>query len=104
MFISDNWKDYELLYCGAGEKYERWGDVTLRRPDPQAVWPVIKNGKEISMVRLCLFFLAISLGPDRIASFLAFSREGSGWCPGVVSFPRKQGIDTQTPWVRRSFC
>lgn len=52
MFISDNWKDYELLYCGAGEKYERWGDVTLRRPDPQAVWPVIRNGKEIPMDEL----------------------------------------------------
>ena len=67
-----------------------------------------KEGSEIAPgeknLRLCLFFLAISLGPDRIASFLAFSREGSGWCPGVVSFPRKQGIDTQTPWVRRSFC
>ena len=52
MFISGNWKDYELLYCGGGEKYERWGDVTLRRPDPQAVWPVIKDGKEISMDNL----------------------------------------------------
>ena len=49
MFISGNWKDYELLYCGGGEKYERWGDVTLRRPDPQAVWPVIKDGREVSM-------------------------------------------------------
>ena len=52
MFVSGNWKDYELLYCGGGEKYERWGDVTLRRPDPQAVWPVIKDGKEISMDNL----------------------------------------------------
>ena len=45
MFVSGNWKDYELLYAGGGEKYERWGDVILRRPDPQAVWPVIKDGK-----------------------------------------------------------
>ena len=52
MFISDKWKDYEVLYCGAGEKYERWGDIVLRRPDPQAVWPVIKDGKEISMEEL----------------------------------------------------
>ena len=49
MFVSGNWKDYELLYAGGGEKYERWGNVTLRRPDPQAVWPVIKDGKVISM-------------------------------------------------------
>ena len=52
MFVSGNWKDYELLYAGGGEKYERWGDVILRRPDPQAVWPVIKDGKETSMDRL----------------------------------------------------
>ena len=46
MFIADNWKDFEVLYAGAQEKYERWGDVLLRRPDPQAVWPVFANGKE----------------------------------------------------------
>ena len=43
MFISGNWKDYELMYAGGGEKYERWGNVVLRRPDPQAVWPVISD-------------------------------------------------------------
>ena len=49
MFISGNWKDYELMYAGGGEKYERWGNVILRRPDPQAVWPVIRDGREVSM-------------------------------------------------------
>ena len=39
MFIANNWQDYEVLDCGAGEKLERWGDVYLRRPDPQAIWP-----------------------------------------------------------------
>jgi 23S rRNA (cytosine1962-C5)-methyltransferase len=29
---------YELLDSGAGEKFERFGDVILRRPDPQALW------------------------------------------------------------------
>lgn len=46
MFIADKWNDYEVLYAGAEEKYERWGDVILRRPDPQAIWPVIKDGQE----------------------------------------------------------
>jgi 23S rRNA (cytosine1962-C5)-methyltransferase len=31
-------KDYELLDSGEGEKLERFGDVVLRRPDPQALW------------------------------------------------------------------
>lgn len=39
MWTSDQWKDYELLDCGGGEKLERWGDYTLVRPDPQAIWP-----------------------------------------------------------------
>ena len=47
MFLADNWKDFEVLYAGEQEKYERWGDVLLRRPDPQAVWPVHEGGKEV---------------------------------------------------------
>lgn len=38
--ISDEWKDYECLDAGNGEKLERWKNVILRRPDPQAMWPV----------------------------------------------------------------
>lgn len=33
-----NWKDYELLDCGDFEKLERFGNVILIRPEPQAVW------------------------------------------------------------------
>lgn len=36
--IADGWKDYEVIATGGGEKLERWGDVTLLRPDPQAIW------------------------------------------------------------------
>lgn len=39
MFLADRWTDFELMYAGEGEKYERWGDVFLQRPDPQAIWP-----------------------------------------------------------------
>ena len=38
--ISDEWKDYECLDAGNGEKLERWGNVILRRPDPQAMWEI----------------------------------------------------------------
>ena len=38
--ISNSWKDYECLDAGNGEKLERWGNVILRRPDPQAMWKV----------------------------------------------------------------
>lgn len=38
MFLSDKWKDYELLDASNGEKLERWNNIVLRRPDPQIVW------------------------------------------------------------------
>lgn len=45
MLFADDWKDYELIDAGGGEKLERWGDYILRRPDPQAIWPVFGNEK-----------------------------------------------------------
>ena len=38
MWASAGWREYELLDCGRGEKLERWGEYTLVRPDPQAIW------------------------------------------------------------------
>lgn len=43
MLISNEWKDYECISAGNGEKLERWGKVILRRPEPQAMWLVSKN-------------------------------------------------------------
>ena len=40
MYLSDSWRDFELLDAGDGNKLERWGSVLLLRPDPQAVWPM----------------------------------------------------------------
>lgn len=39
-------QDFELLDSGEGEKLERYGTVTLARPDPQALWP-----KQLSKTR-----------------------------------------------------
>lgn len=33
-----DWKEYQLIDSGDGEKLERFGEVTVRRPEPQAVW------------------------------------------------------------------
>lgn len=40
MRLSNEWKDYECIDAGNGEKLERWGNVIFRRPDPQAMWPI----------------------------------------------------------------
>ena len=38
MQISYDWQDYKCLASGYGEKLECWGNVVLRRPDPQIIW------------------------------------------------------------------
>ena len=40
MQVVQDWQDYELIDAGNGEKVERWGTVTLRRPDSQVLWPI----------------------------------------------------------------
>lgn len=38
MLINRDFKDYECIDAGNGEKIERFGKIILRRPDPQAMW------------------------------------------------------------------
>ena len=38
MRIAKNWADYRLIDTKSGERLERWGDITLIRPDPQVIW------------------------------------------------------------------
>ena len=37
-YPSNNWKDYELIDSGNGEKLERFGQYCLARPEPKALW------------------------------------------------------------------
>ena len=46
MIVATDWKDYELIDAGDGEKLERWGKYILVRPDPQAVWSKNPNLKK----------------------------------------------------------
>lgn len=41
-----SWKDYELIDCGGFEKLERFGELVLARPEPQAVWNKGMTGRE----------------------------------------------------------
>jgi len=43
MWIADRWKAYTVLDASGGEKLERWGEYTLRRPDPQVIWKTEEN-------------------------------------------------------------
>lgn len=38
MKIAPDWKEYSVIATGDGEKLEKWGNLTLLRPDPQVIW------------------------------------------------------------------
>lgn len=42
----EHWQDYELLDCGNFEKLERFGQVVLIRPEPQALWQPVWSAEE----------------------------------------------------------
>ena len=46
IWISDGWKDYEVLDTSNGERLERWGKYILVRPDPQVIWNTPHKAKE----------------------------------------------------------
>ena len=43
MRLSSDWKSYKIIDAGNGEKLESWDGILLRRPDPQAIWPIQNN-------------------------------------------------------------
>lgn len=43
MRTASNWKDYVLLDAADGEKLEKWGGISLVRPDPQIIWKTEKT-------------------------------------------------------------
>lgn len=43
MRLSSDWKSYKIIDAGNGEKLESWDGIILRRPDPQAIWPIQNN-------------------------------------------------------------
>lgn len=43
--VSQDWKEFECIDAGDGEKLENWNGIILRRPDPQAIWLVQKENE-----------------------------------------------------------
>lgn len=43
MRFTKEFKDYELIDAACGKKLERWGDIILIRPEPQAIWDKPKS-------------------------------------------------------------
>lgn len=81
-----HWVDYELIDCGNYEKLERYGSVTLIRPEPQAVW-----GKSLSDSEW-----------QRIHDirFEAKTPTSGNWIKKHKSIPDEWEIDYQNTWVQ----
>ncbi len=45
MRFANDFSDYELLDVNRSNRLERWGDIILIRPDPQAIWDLPQNDK-----------------------------------------------------------
>ena len=69
MWISDKWKDFELIDCSKGEKLERWGKYYLVRPDPQAIWDTPRHNPHWN---------------DRDASYRRSETGGGSWDKGKL--------------------
>lgn len=41
--LAPDWQDYKIMGSGDGLKLERWGNIVLLRPDPQAIWGATVN-------------------------------------------------------------
>ena len=75
MKFNNEWKDYEIIETGSGEKLERWGKVTLLRPDPQIIWK-----KNINEKRADAHYLRSSTGGGKWKNLKNFPEEWVvGW-------------------------
>ena len=36
--VATDWKDYQIIATGDGQKLEKWGNLVLLRTDPQIIW------------------------------------------------------------------
>ena len=42
--VAEPWDAWGLIDCGNGQKLERYGDITVVRPEPQAMWAPARDG------------------------------------------------------------
>ena len=75
MRFNDEWKDYEIIETGSGEKLEKWGKITLLRPDPQIIWK-----KQISEKKADAHYLRSSTGGGKWKNIKPIPEEWQvGW-------------------------
>jgi len=43
MKVVNDFKEYQIIDMKSGQKLEKWGNITLLRPDPQIIWNEMSN-------------------------------------------------------------
>lgn len=76
MRIADSWHDYTLIDTSNGERLEKWGNISLIRPDPQIIWRNREN---------------LELWKDVHARYLRSSSGGGKW-DYLKKFPESWNI------------
>ena len=93
-FPSKDWKDYELLDSGCGEKLERFGQIITVRPEPKALWDRSMTEAEWRRLAHFSFKLASAQNGGRDAGKGAKSA-GSGAIEDRGTWERHKKADEQ---------
>ena len=93
-FPSKDWKDYELLDSGCGEKLERFGQIITVRPEPKALWDRSMTEAEWRRLAHFSFKLASTQNGGRDAGKGAKSA-GSGAIEDRGTWERHKKADDQ---------
>ena len=93
-FPSKDWKDYELLDSGCGEKLERFGQIITVRPEPKALWDKSMSDAEWRRLAHFSFKLASAQNGGRDAG-KGGKNAGSGAIEDRGSWERHKKADEQ---------
>ena len=74
MRISNEWKNYECIDAGNGEKLERWGEIVLRRPEPLAMWPIEIDASWKKVDVFIIVLLMVVVIGNLIKNYLIFGQ------------------------------
>ena len=93
-FPSKDWKDYELLDSGCGEKLERFGQIITVRPEPKALWDKSMSDAEWRRLAHFSFKLASAQNGGRDAG-KGGKNAGSGAIEDRGTWERHKKADEQ---------
>ena len=92
-FPGKEWKDYELLDSGRGEKLERFGQVVMCRPEPKALWD--KSMTDAEWRRLAHFAFRLASAEGKGGRRADGGKIGSGAIEDRGTWERLKKADDQ---------